>query len=189
MSITFWLDPGCPYTWRTSRWIRDVAARHGEKVHWRWLSLAVLDEQNDPTTGKHAWAHGALRALAATDRRHGQAAVDRLYTALGRRVHDERAAKTMDVLAEALAEAGLPSELAAAADDPSLDAVVRESHDAAQDRVDAQAGSPVTAIGDGPAFFGPVVSAAPEAGDADRLFEAVRLLSSVPQFRELKRAR
>jgi hypothetical protein len=47
----------------------------------------------------------------------------------------------------------------------------------------------VTAIGDGPGFFGPVLVPIPEGEDADRLFEAMRLLSEVPQFSELKRSR
>ena len=77
----------------------------------------------------------------------------------------------------------------AAADDATWDKVVRASHDEAQARAGTESGSPVTAIDDGPAFFGPVVVPIPEAEDADRLLEALRLLSTVPPFSELRRVR
>jgi hypothetical protein len=66
---------------------------------------------------------------------------------------------------------------------------LRNSHDEAQRRVGMATGSPVMAIDDGPAFFGPVIVSVPESEDADRLFEALRVLSVVPQFSELKRGR
>src|SRR5437762_2407587 len=69
------------------------------------------------------------------------------------------------------------------------DPAVRASHDEGQARVGTESGSPVTAIDDHPGFFGPVVVPVPEPDTADRLFEALRLLSGVPQFSELKRAR
>jgi 2-hydroxychromene-2-carboxylate isomerase len=192
MAITFYFDPSCPFTWRTSRWARDVAARRGEPIRWRWLSLAVLNEGRDipeQYRAGMAWSAGVHRVLAATDQKYGQEAVDRLYTALGRRVHYEAADRDAATIAAALAEAELPAELAQAADDTSLDATVRASHDEAQARVGTETGSPVMAIDDGPAFFGPVVSPVPEGDDADRLFEGLRLLSTVPQFSEVKRAR
>jgi 2-hydroxychromene-2-carboxylate isomerase len=192
VTITFYFDPACPFTWRTSRWVRDTAGRHGESVNWRFLSLAVLNEGKDvPEQFRPilAWGRIAHRVLAAADQRYGQDGVDRLYSAVGRRVHYENAEKDTATLAAAIAEAELPAELIEAADDPSLDKVVRASHDEAQARVGAETGSPVTAIDDGPAFFGPVVVPVPEGDDADRLFEALRLLSTVPQFSEVKRSR
>ena len=41
-----------------------------------------------------------------------------------------------------------------------------------------ETGSPVTAFDGGPGYFGPVVVPVPEKEDADRLFEALRLLST-----------
>jgi 2-hydroxychromene-2-carboxylate isomerase len=192
VTITFYFDPACPFTWRTSRWVRDIAARRGERVDWRFLSLAVLNEGKDlPEQFRPviAWSRSAHRVLAAADQRYGQDAVDRLYSAVGRRIHYEDAAKDTATLAAAIAEAELPADLIGTADDPSFDKVVRASHDEAQARVGTETGSPVTAIDDGPAFFGPVVSPVPEGDDADRLLEAIRLLSTVPQFSEVKRSR
>jgi 2-hydroxychromene-2-carboxylate isomerase len=193
VSITFWFDPSCPFTWRTSRWIRDVAERKGEPVRWQFLSLSMLNEGNDEIPERyrqeHARARKVLRVLAGVDQRHGQEAVGRLYTAIGTRVHDQDAELGSEALTAALADAGLPADLVELMDDPEMDKLIRESHDASQARVGTDSGSPVTAIGDGPAFFGPVVVPIPRAEDADRLFEALSLLAQVPQFSEFKRAR
>lgn len=192
MTVTFWFDPTCPFTWRTSRWVRDTAARRGETVHWRFLSLAVLNEGRDVPEqyrAPMAWGKSVHRVLAAADERYGQQSVDRLYTAIGTRIHERGAERDATTLTDAIAEAGLPAELAGAADDTALDEAVRASHDEAQARVGTETGSPVMALDDGPGFFGPVVVPIPEGQDADRLFEALRLLSAVPQFSELKRVR
>jgi hypothetical protein len=50
-------------------------------------------------------------------------------------------------------------------------------------------GSPITAVGDGPAFFGPVVAPVPTGQAADDLWLALTALSRVPQLSELKRGR
>ena len=192
MAITFYFDPVCPFTWKTSRWVKDAAARTGVTVTWKFLSLAVLNEGKDipeQYRAYHVFGRTAHRVLAAAGRDHGQDAVDNLYTALGRRLHDDGSEPATGTITAAIADAGLPAGLIDAADDATLDSIVRASHDEAQNRVGTESGSPVTAIGDGPAFFGPVVTPTPEGDDADRLLEALRLLSTVPQFSELKRGR
>src|SRR5436305_981561 len=85
-SITFWFDASCPFTWRTSRWIRDVAARQGRSLQWQPMSLAILNEGKEiPEQYRQSHTHSrrAARLLIATGQRHGQAAVERLYTAIG----------------------------------------------------------------------------------------------------------
>jgi 2-hydroxychromene-2-carboxylate isomerase len=192
VSITFFFDPICPFTWRTSRWVRDVAGRRGLDVSWRILSLEILNEDKDIPAEyrpRIAWSTGAQRVLLAADAAHGQDAMANLYTAIGERVHDSGAELSAELLAQAVAAAGLPASLADAADDDQWDKQIRASHEAAQARVGTETGSPVVAIGDGPGFFGPVVVPIPTGEDADRLFDAVSLLATVPQFSELKRAR
>ncbi len=138
MTITFYFDPACPFTWRTSRWVRDVAARRGEPVRWKFLSLAVLNQDKEipeQYRAGMAWSRKAHRVLAAADQRYGQDAVDRLYSAVGRRVHYEAADRDIAVIRDALAEAHLPADLTDAAEDESLDKVVRASHNEAQTRV------------------------------------------------------
>jgi 2-hydroxychromene-2-carboxylate isomerase len=192
MAVTIWFDPTCPFTWRTSRWLRQTAARRGESVRWRFLSLAVVNEGREIPEQYRAgmmWGRVVHRVLAATDDRYGQEAVDRLYTAVGERIHDKGADRDAATLSDAIAAAGLPPELAHAGDDTTWDAVVRASHDEAQARVGSEAGSPVTAFDDGPAYFGPIVVPIPKDAEADRLFDALRLLADVPAFSELKRGR
>lgn len=127
-----------PVTWRTSRWVRDVAGRTGEPVTWKFLSLTVLNEGKDvPEQFRPVLAFGrtAHRVLAAADQKYGQEAVERLYSALGRRLHYENAGPDTVTLATAVAEAQLPADLVDAVEDSSLDTVVRASHDEAQARV------------------------------------------------------
>jgi 2-hydroxychromene-2-carboxylate isomerase len=192
MTVTFWFDPSCPFTWRTGRWLRDAAAAHGEQVEWRLMSLAVLNAGKDvPDEYREPMRQSALasRVLAEAGLRHGSDAVDALYTALGTRLHEKGGPFDRDTVAAAVADAGLPADLLDAYEDERRDATVRDSHEQAQRRVGQEAGSPVVAFDDGPGYFGPIVTDPPTGADSDRLWEAVRLLSQVPQFAELKRAR
>jgi len=187
-----WFDAGCPFTWRTSRWLRAVAPRRGATIDWRIMSLAILNEGKEipeQFRGLLAWSLGTQRLLLATREAHGSDAVDRLYTAIGTRRHDQGAEADRTLLVDALAEAGLPAELIDAADDEGLTEALRASHKEGQERVGAESGSPIVALGDGPGFFGPVVVPIPEDEAGDRLFDALALLSTVPQFSELKRSR
>jgi 2-hydroxychromene-2-carboxylate isomerase len=190
--ISFWIDPGCPWTWHTSRWLRSVAARRGADIDWRVMSLAVLNEGREvPEAYRERMAESwrLVRLLAAVAAEGGSSAVGRVYDAVGTIVHEEHRHPGEDDIVKALDVAGLPHTLVGARDDDRVDAAVRESHHAGQRRVGTEAGSPVIAIDDGPGFFGPVVTSPPDAGDAERLLDALVLLSAVPTFSELKRAR
>lgn len=190
-SVDFWFDPGCPFTWRTSRWVIEIEQQRGIEVHWHLMSLAILNEGNDvPEQYRARIAQGqeALRVLAAAERIKPEA-VAGLYTAMGRRRHDEGQDFDSALLADAIKEVGLPAELGQARSDSGLDDSIRASHVAGQERVGTDSGSPVLAVSDGPGFFGPVVVPVPTGEDALALFDAVVLLSRVPAFSELKRAR
>jgi 2-hydroxychromene-2-carboxylate isomerase len=192
MTVTFWFDPSCPFTWRTGRWLRDAAAAHGDRVDWRLMSLSVLNNDKDvPEQYREPMRQSALasRVLAEAGLRHGNEAVDALYTALGRRLHEQGDTLTRDEVAAAVADAGLPADLLDAYEDDRRDETVRDSHEESQRRVGQEAGSPVVAFDDGPGYFGPIVTEPPTGAESDRLYEAMRLLSTVPQFAELKRAR
>jgi len=190
--VTFFFDPICPFTWRTSRWLRGVTGVRGHTIGWRLMSLKVLNEGKEIPEQYRVrmdFSTRVLRVFSTVLRDHGPDALDRVYTEFGNRLHYGDSPAEDATLVEALAAAELPAELIAAADDGSVDAAVRITHDEGQARVGQESGSPIVAIGDGPGFFGPVVVPPPEGEAAEKLYDVVRLASAVPEFSELKRAR
>ena len=189
--VTVWFDPACPFTWMTSRWVREVAALRPIDVTWRVMSSAIANEGGEIAESARAYVASAwrgARVAAAIAQQHDSAALGQFYTALGQRTHLTGQLIDEENIAKALAEVGLPPELAAVADDVAYDDVVRAAHAESQDAVGTTIGSPIVAI-DGRAFFGPIVTPTPHGDDALQLFEALRSLYAVPQFAELKRAR
>ena len=90
--VEFFFDPNCPFTWRTSHWITEVAEAGAATVTWRLMSLGVLNEGKEiPEKYREGVRQGgrALRALAAAQAEGGSDAVARLYTALGSRRHEK----------------------------------------------------------------------------------------------------
>jgi predicted DsbA family dithiol-disulfide isomerase len=81
MTLDFFFDPGCPWTWRTSRWVTEVAPHREVAVRWRAYSLDMKNEKS-PTT-----AQGALRIVEAVWVDHGDEPIGRLYTEVGTRFH------------------------------------------------------------------------------------------------------
>jgi hypothetical protein len=78
-----------------------MTARHGDTIQWRFLSLAVLNEGKEILERYRAgiaWSTKAHRVLAATDQPYGQLAVDRLYTAIGHRIHEQDRSKDTTTL-------------------------------------------------------------------------------------------
>jgi hypothetical protein len=111
-----------------------------------------------------------------------------LYDALGARIHVAGRTDVDAVIAEALAETGLPAELAAFADTDEYDEPMRASHFDGIGRVGQDVGTPVIAIGD-VAFFGPVISPAPRGDQALALWDGIVAASAYDGFFELKRSR
>jgi 2-hydroxychromene-2-carboxylate isomerase len=189
--VDFYFDPLCPWAWLTSRWLLEVEKVRDISVNWRIMSLAVLNEGKElPPVYAELMARGTgpVRVVIATEQQVGPDAVRPLYEAMSSRYHVGGRQDDAAVFAEALAEAGLPAELAAAADDPAWDARVRESHHAGMDPVGIDTGTPVLHIG-GTAIFGPVLSPAPRGEAAGRLFDGVVACMTTPGFYELKRGR
>lgn len=191
-AVDFWFDPVCPWAWMTSRWMTEVERERGLTVRWRVMSLAVLNEGRDlPEDYWRAMdgAWGPVRVVVAAQAAHGPAVVKPLYDALGRRIHPGgRGSDLEQVVAEALAELGLPGALAEAASSEEHDDLLRASHAAAMALVGQDVGTPVVAI-DGIGFFGPVMTPAPQGADALRLWDGLVLVTGVPGFYELKRTR
>jgi 2-hydroxychromene-2-carboxylate isomerase len=191
-TVEFWFDPSCPWAWMTSRWLDEVAALRELEVTWRVMSLAVLNEDKPDLSEQYrAFLPRALRytrLVAAVAERQGQASVKPLYDALGSRIHPGGRTDADEIVAESLAEAGLPASLAAYADSDEYDRPMRASHFDGIERVGQDVGTPVIALG-GYAFFGPVISPAPKGEQAAALWDGVVALARYDGFFEIKRSR
>ena len=189
--VDFWFDPACPWAWLTSRWMDEVALVRDVDVRWHVMSLAVLNDGRDlppeyRTFLEQAW--GPVRVIVAAAELHGEKHVKALYDAMGTRRHPGGRSDTSAIIAESLAEVGLPPELAAFAETSEFDEQLRASHAAGIGLVGEDVGTPVVAI-DGIGFFGPVMTPAPQGADALRLWDGLVLVTGVPGFYELKRTR
>jgi 2-hydroxychromene-2-carboxylate isomerase len=189
--VDFWFDPACPWAWMTSRWMDEVSQVRDVDVRWHVMSLSVLNEKRELPEEYRAlmddsWA--AVRVIVAAARDHGEKVIKPLYDAMGTRRHPGGRRDTAAIIAESLAEVGLPAELADVAGTQDVDALLRESHQEGISLVGEDVGTPVVAI-DGVGFFGPVITPAPTGEAAGRLFDGLALVTSVPGFYELKRSR
>lgn len=196
VTADFWFDPLCPWAWMTSRWMLEVEQQRPVTVKWHVMSLAVLNADKDIPEQyreflKEAW--GPVRVCIAAAQAHGDEVLGALYTALGTRFHNNAEPRTKETIAAALADAGLPVELAEAADSAAFDEALTASHQEGISLVGEEVGTPVIAVpgadGEQVAFFGPVVTPTPRGEAAARLWDGTLLVASTPGFYEIKRTR
>ncbi|GAA0466560.1 thioredoxin-like reductase [Paractinoplanes deccanensis] len=191
MEATYYFDPACPFTWRTSRWLVAVAPERDVTVSWRAFSLKILNGDNTPEQYRAATdaSFRALRLVEALRADRRQDTVAAFYTGIGTRVHAGGAALTDDLVLAAAEAAGV-EDAKTVLDDASWDESVRESHEAALALAGPGIGSPVLHVdGAERGLHGPIIGAVPERDEALAIWDAFVPLSRIGTFFELKRGR
>lgn len=202
--LEFFFDPGCPFAWQTSVWIRRVAELRDVRIGWRFISLKFINEDKDEyLPGMRDAQHQGLRyhrICAAAREQFGNEAVGDLYRAWGEAYWNTEAEGEFPdkikagfahaVPAELIASVGLPASLLDAADDDSWDPLIRAETDEAFRRTGDDVGTPIiTYLPSGNSLFGPVISSQPDDDAAVAFYDALRTFADFPEFSELKRTK
>ena len=183
----------------TARWVvDDVQPERDLQVTWRPISLLFKNEPPEDSEYYEPvrFTHNLLRVMesvkaGADTPEAGNADVFRLYWEAGRRIHHEQ---NRDFTASELLEAaGLDTSHAAAFDDESWDAAIRDGMDAGLALVGDDVGTPIIAFdrtdGTRAGYFGPVINERPPVDKGLAMWDGLVAMMEVDSFFELKRTR
>src|SRR4051812_18272729 len=147
MEATYFFDPACPFTWRTSRWLVSVAPERDVTIRWRAFSLSILNGADVPDQFKPVMAAStrALRMVEALRAERRDDAIGTFYTEIGNRTFEAGAQLSDDIVAAAAEAAGV-ADPKTILDDESWDEAVRESHETGFASAGPDIGSPVLQI-------------------------------------------
>ena len=190
-TVDFYLDTACPWSWRTSVWMREVMKVRDVDVHWKFFSLEEINRANNPdmpTRPGHLQSRNVFRTMVLARRRDGEEAVNKLYHEFGTARHEEKKELDDDTIRLCIEKAGFsPSMLdEALADDSTRDEYLAE-HKAAADR--GTFGVATLEINGSEPVFGPVIIPVPTGEEAGQLWDHVKAMSTKGYFFELKRTR
>jgi 2-hydroxychromene-2-carboxylate isomerase len=188
-SVEFYFDVLCPFAWRTSLWMRDVAQQLSIDVTWKQFSLAIINKADPESTFMHKDLTLGRLAIAA-GRLGGNTAVDRLYLALGDAIHGQQLDPLEPTVLEgALTAAGLPAELL---ETVLADETTEEDYRAEHAEGVARGGFGVPLLvfdSAASGYFGPVIDPVPTGPAALELWEFTRWAAQQPYLFEIKRQR
>jgi len=187
-TVDFYLDTACPWSWRTSVWLREVVLVRPVDVHWKFFSLEEINRPAGAVKEGHLASRRTFRAMVLARRRHGDEGVDRLYRVFGATRHEERRDLDEATTRVCIEKAGFPVTLLdEALADPSTETEYLDEHRA----IAAQGcfGVASLVIDGSEPVFGPVIVPVPTGEEAGELWDAVRTLSTKKYFFELKRTR
>jgi predicted DsbA family dithiol-disulfide isomerase len=194
VAVDFYFDPACRWAWWASVWIRRVAQERPISISWKLFSLAVQDNPNDyrqpPARPHHVKDFDLQRVLVVARRLGGNAAVDRLFVALGNVLHGSREdIWDVRIQARCLEAAGLPTNLFdVALRDPNTEAAVVAETQAALAL--GALGTPSLAIsGTDSCLLGPIIGRVPSGEDALQLWDHVHFALTQAYVYEMKRNR
>ncbi|MCI0546713.1 MAG: DsbA family protein [Candidatus Rokubacteria bacterium] len=192
--MKFYFDPACPWCYQTARWARRLEELGEIDLTWGVFSLEVvnLPAGKDPRE-LEARSGPALRTAIALRDREGPKAIGAFYAALGKRIWENPPPPDDMVAAvrEALEVSGLDPGIAdrALGEPATWDAVLAEHRKLVDETRSFGVPTIVLDGGDGPAIFGPVISALPSDEDAIALWRHTSWLVRYGNFAELKRDR
>ena len=173
----------------------DVGRQKQIQVNWKFFSLKLINKgrkvQEDYKV-LHEIGLKALRVAAAIRAGFGNEGVGKIYTAMGTTYHhDEGDIDEPSALEEILQSCGLPTRLSTATSNEALDKVIQADMDQAIAKAGTDVGVPQIVLdgGQGPGFFGPVMSPAPTGEDAVKFWDAIIAAGRIPGVFELKRTR
>jgi predicted DsbA family dithiol-disulfide isomerase len=191
MDATYYFDPACPFTWRTSRWLVAVAPERDVTVRWRAFSLTILGGGDAPDEYKPMMAASshALRLVEALAADHRDTDIAAFYTELGNRTFEAGKPLSEDIVVASAEAAGI-EDPKTILDDPAWDEAVRTSHEKAFASAGPDIGSPVLEIeGAGRGIHGPIIDDVPELAESLAIWDAVVPLARSRTFFEIKRGR
>ncbi|MGL6237152.1 MAG: hypothetical protein ACRC20_17650 [Segniliparus sp.] len=189
--VVIWLDPVCPYSWTTARWLRGLSDEGVVEPRWELMSLAVLNEGRDlPASGQERMraSRAAGRLFAGLGRALGREGMWTAYEAFGNAFFGRGEALDETLVQEVLRASSAMDGHTQSLSDDSLDELVRASHERSQQALGEPGGSPIVSV-DGRAFFGPVLTSLPDEESSRALFRSVAGLARISEFAQLRRPR
>ncbi len=193
--IDFYFDPGCPWCWNTSRWLKEVQKSEAIDITWKPFSLYIKNADAMPKKhlGVMTATYEMLRVIVSAQKKYGNGITDSLYTEFGTLVHHKK-----DFSSKAIKEAigrVCPDDveyLEAARSDETLDQPIKDSMQSAFNIVGEDVGVPIIIFHNKDkkiGYFGPVISVVPIGDEALSLWQGLKNLAQYEHFFELKRTR